>query len=48
MRGSLSSQVAYLDTYGAIVGNYATIDGLHYDDATNRRIYNYLRASVTL
>ena len=46
MAERLSSNVTVLDTYGALAGNYRTEEGLHYDDATSLRYYNYVSAMV--
>ena len=46
MRSGLSSNVTYLDTFNAIINNYRTVDGLHYNNDTSRRLYNYIRGSV--
>jgi hypothetical protein len=32
----------YIDTYSAIIDNYATVDGLHFDVATYQRIYDII------
>ncbi|MDO4796731.1 MAG: hypothetical protein Q4A01_01790 [Coriobacteriales bacterium] len=46
MRAGLSKDVTYLDTFHAIIGNYRTADGLHYDTDTSRRLYEYIRDNV--
>ncbi len=46
MRAGLSPNVTYLDTFNAIINNYRTVDGLHYNNETSRRLYNYVRNNV--
>lgn len=46
MRAGLSSNVSYLDTYGAIINNYRSSDGVHYDTGTYLRLYSYIEANA--
>ncbi len=46
MKSGLSSNVTYLDTFHAIIGNYTTADGVHYDAGTSRRLFEYIQNTV--
>ncbi|MBR3315043.1 MAG: hypothetical protein IKG18_12990 [Atopobiaceae bacterium] len=46
MRSLLSSNVTVLDTYSAIAKNYRASDSMHYDAATYRRLFEYVRSHV--
>lgn len=46
MRSKLSTDVEVLDSYSYIKQNYYAPDELHYDDATNVRMYDFLVSSV--
>ena len=46
MRAGLSPNVSYLDTYGAIINNYRSSDGVHYDTGTYLRLYSYIEANA--
>lgn len=46
LRKGLSANVQYLDTFNAIVSNYKTADGLHYDNDTSRRLYSYIKENA--
>lgn len=43
LRSQLSNGVRYIDTYSAIKGNFSASDGIHYDDATYRKIYTTIK-----
>lgn len=38
--------VGYIDTYSKIVGNFTTVDGTHYPDELNARIYHMILDAV--
>lgn len=40
VRNGLSSKVGYIDTYNQIINSFSAPDGLHYDSATYKKIYN--------
>lgn len=42
----LSQDVYYLDLYSAIIGNFATVDGLHYTGDTYRTIFDLIISGV--
>lgn len=46
MAERLSSDVTVLDVYGELSTNYRTKEGLHYDDATSLRYYDFVSARV--
>ena len=46
MRSLLSSNVVVLDAYGAIAKKYRASDSMHYDEATYRRLFEYVRSHV--
>ena len=46
VRDGISANVHYLDTYNAIASNYRTGDGVHYDNATSRRLYNFIKTNA--
>ena len=42
----LSQDVVYLDIYSAIIGNFSTVDGLHYTGPTYERIFDLIISGV--
>lgn len=47
IRSGLSNSVSWLDTYGHLISSgYMTTDGLHYDQSTSNKIYNYIKNNV--
>lgn len=46
VRSSLSSDIAYLDTYSAIIDTFNSPDGLHYDAATYKQIYQIITSQI--
>lgn len=42
----LLNGVTYIDTYSQIINNFNAPDGLHYDKATYKRIYNYILSKL--
>ncbi len=47
MKSNLSSSVTYIDTSSYLKSNgFKTTDGLHYDNATYKKIYNHIKNSI--
>lgn len=46
LRSSLISSIQYVDVYSAIVNSYQTVDGIHYNAFTYRKIWNVIQDSV--
>jgi len=42
----LLNGVTYIDTYNHIINNFNAPDGLHYDSATYKRIYNFILSKI--
>lgn len=47
IKGELSSDVKYIDTYSQLKSNFKTVDNLHYDDATSKNLYSILKSAIT-
>lgn len=46
MRAGLNTGCKYLDVYGALISDYRTVDGTHYDTATDRKLYSFIQNNV--
>lgn len=46
MRSGLTSDCTYLDAYSMLMQDFSSDDGLHYDSATNRRLYEFVKENV--
>ncbi len=44
--GISKSKVKYIDTYSVLSGNFKTVDGLHYDNSTYKKIYDAIKKKV--
>ena len=46
MRAGLNTGCQYLDVYGALINDYSTADGTHYERATDRRFFSFIQNNV--
>lgn len=46
-RNSISGKnITYCDTYSSVIGNYTATDGIHYNNATYKNVYNAIRSCL--
>ena len=47
IKNGLNSNITYLDSNSYLYSvGFSTTDGLHYDQATSKKIYNYIKSKI--